>query len=131
MTLGDDGMLLQVEATLTIQDALLEDALAKLLWPVGLGYRVVDAGTVEVTSRDDVGRLELEFYRVGDLVPAAFSPEALTEEIKRRVAGGTWSDAGGPGVLHFDERSKCLLVLQSQPAHGKLLELLDRLRAEL
>ena len=50
------------------------------------------------------------------------------EEIKRQVAGGTWSDAGGPGIVRFDEPSGYLLVRQSQPVQGEIEELVDKLR---
>jgi hypothetical protein len=124
-------MLLQAEVAFTLQDEPLSGALAKLLWPAGLGYRVVDSGTIEVTSRQAAAaRLELEFYRVDDLVAGGLGSDDLIEEIKRRVAGGTWSDAGGPGIVRFDEPSSYLLVRQSQPVQGEIEELLDKLRRE-
>ena len=52
----------------------------------------------------------------------------MIEQIKGRVAGSTWSDAGGPGVLHLDGPSGCLIVLQSQPVQAALERLLAELR---
>ena len=79
--------------------------------PLGLVYRVVDAKTIQATSRKAAAApLELEFYRAGGEPSGA----AVIERIKDRVAGPTWSDAGGAGVIHFDPASHCLMVLQSQ-----------------
>jgi hypothetical protein len=129
LTLGDDAMLLQVEATLTVRDEPLEDILAKLLWPAGLEYRAIDGGTIEVSSRQVVTqRLDLEFYPIGDLTDGGRSSESIIELIKRQVAGDTWDDAGGSGLIRLDQPSAYLLVLQSQPVHRKIEELLGKLR---
>ena len=94
--------------------------------PLGLGYRAVDGQTIQVTTRKAVaGRLELEFYHVGDTLGKERTASALIERIKSRVAGPTWSDAGGPGVIHFDPASGCLIVLQSQPAQLAVESLLS------
>jgi hypothetical protein len=128
LVLGENSILLQAEVTFKVQNEPLSGALAKLLWPVGLGYRIVDPRTIEVTSRQAAAaRLELEFYKVADLVAGGFTSERLIEEIKRQVAGRTWSDAGGPGIVRFDEPSGYLLVRQSQPVQGEIEELVDKL----
>ena len=62
----------------------------------------------------------IEFYAVGDLTDGDVSAESLAELVKSRVAGGSWSDAGGPGVLYFDAPSGYLVVLQSQPVQGQI-----------
>ena len=76
------------------------------------------------------GRLELEFYPLGELMNETTTADSLIAAIEAQVAGATWSDAGGPGVLRFDEPSKCLMVLQSQPVQFELEALLQRRRAE-
>jgi len=112
-------------ATVSVEKQPLDLALEKLLRPLGLVYRVVDARTLQITTyKADIGRLELEFYPVERLLPDGTSASDLIERIKGRVAGSTWSDAGGPGVIHFDKRSKCLMVLQSQPVQVAVERLL-------
>ncbi len=83
------------------------------------------ARTIQVTTHKALAaRLELEFYQVDAAAPKGQGIAALIERIKSRVAGPTWSDAGGPGVIHFDPASNCLIVLQSQPAQIELEALL-------
>ena len=116
-------------ASLTADKQPLGEALDELLRPLELQYRVIGATTLQVTSRKAVSaRLELEFYPAADLLTGGRTGPELVEQIKGRLAGSTWSDAGGPGVLHFDQPSKCLIVLQSQPVQAALERLLAELR---
>jgi len=131
LALHAQGMSPGVEGSLNCVNTPLSEALDDLLRPMGLAYRVVDADTLEVTTRRTVAaRLELEFHPVGDLLTEGVTAASLMERIKDQVAGATWTEAGGPGVLHFDEPSRCLIVLQAQPAQFELEELLERWRAE-
>ena len=130
LVLGSEGTSPQTLAPLKIQERPLSEALDELLRPLGLAYRIVDAETLEVTTRKaTAAQLELEFYPVGDLLAKQqTAPGTLVQRIKGQVAGSTWTDAGGPAVLHFDEPSSCLIVLQSQPVQVALESLLDELR---
>ena len=124
-TLRVAGLADDLKATLSVQEKPLAAALAKLLAPLGLGFRVVDARTFQVSTRKAVdARLELEFYPVGGLISKGQSSSELIERIKSRAAPGTWSDAGGAGLIHFDPPSACLIVLQSQPAQGEVQSVL-------
>jgi hypothetical protein len=106
----------EAKAALSVQKQPLSAALTKLFEPLGLAYRVVDARTIQATSRKVLAaRLELEFYRLPGGPAGQGAASAVIERIKDRVAGPTWSDAGGAGVIHFDPASHCLIVLQSQP----------------
>ncbi len=112
-------------ATVSVEKQPLDVALEKLLRPLGLVYRVVDARTLQITTyKADIARLELEFYPVEHLLQDSTSARDLIERIKGRIAGTTWNDAGGPGVIHFDGPSKCLIVLQSQPVQVAVERLL-------
>jgi hypothetical protein len=129
--LATQGMSPATQATLTADGQPLSEALDELLRPMGLAYRVVHDDTLQITTRQAISaRLELEFYPVADLLPEAGRAGPLVARIKDQVAGATWSDAGGASVVHFDEPSKCLIVLQSQPVHRELERLLARWRAE-
>ena len=104
-----------VKATVKADRQRLVIVLGQLLDPLELAWRVVDADTLQVSTRKAVSaRLELEFYKVGHLLNKQ-PPAALIERIKGRLPDVTWSEAGGPGVLYFDTPSQCLIVLQSQP----------------
>ncbi len=115
----------QVEATLTADKQELGAALAALLRPLGLAYRVVDAGTIQVTTREAADeRLELEFYPIRSWLDRGISGEKLAEALKARVAVSSWRNAGGLGDIHFDPSSGCLLVFQSQPVQSVIQRLL-------
>lgn len=125
LALGTAGLSDRVPATLKVQKQPMAAALDQLLRPLGLAYRAVDARTLQVTTQEAVAaRLELEFYRVGELLGEGRTGPELVEWIKGRLAGSSWSDAGGPGVMHFDRPSGCLIVLQSQPVQAALGQLL-------
>jgi len=131
VSLAATGTSDQMEVALNVSEQPLDLALEELLAPLGLAYRVIDAQTIQVATRKDVdARLEVEFYPTADLLAGARSVPTVVERIKGRVAGSTWSDAGGPGVLHVDQPSGCLIVLQSQPMQAALQRVLAELRAE-
>lgn len=116
--------LLDSKATLKAEKQPLGAALGQLLDPLALAWRAIDTETLQVTTRKNVaGRLELEFYPVGGLL-AKESPAALIGRIKGRLRDATWVEGGGPGVIHFDQTSQCLIVLQSQPVQMELEALL-------
>ena len=129
LALKEAGLSDRADARVTAEKQPLGETLRGLLGPLGLECRVIDAKTLQVTTRKAVAaRLELEFYPVNKLLANGRTGAALVEQIKGRLAGSTWSDAGGPGVLHFDQPSSCLIVLQSQPVQGELARLLGELR---
>jgi hypothetical protein len=104
-----------VKATVTADRKRLVLVLGQVLDPLDLAWRVVDAGTIQVSTRKAVAaRLELEFYKVGHLLGDQ-PPAALIARIKGRLPGVAWNESGGPGVLVYDAPSQCLIVLQSQP----------------
>jgi hypothetical protein len=94
--------------------------LPRLLDPIGLGWRAVDAKTLQVTTKAALaGRLEVEFYPVSKRL-AGGPPAALIDQIKASVPDASWGDAGAraglpSGAIVFDAPSQCLIVLQSQP----------------
>ncbi len=131
IALGAQGMSPTTESTVRADRRPLGEALDALLRALGLGYRAVDADAVEITTRAALlARLEREFYAVGDLLSGESGADALTAKIKAEVAGATWTDGGGSGVIRFDEPSKCLLVLQAQPVQREVEALLQRWRGE-
>jgi hypothetical protein len=127
LALSAAGLSGETKTSLTVEKQPLADVLAKLLQPLGLAYRMVDGEIIQVTTRKALdARLELEFYSVAALLAKGTTAPALVEQIKGRLAGATWSDAGGPGVLYFDQPSGCLIVLQSQPVQVAIEQLLRK-----
>ncbi|MGO9111620.1 MAG: hypothetical protein ACLP9L_20540, partial [Thermoguttaceae bacterium] len=102
------------------------EALGKLLEPLGLAWRVVDANTLQVTTQKAVAaRMELEFYPVGKLL-AGKPPAAWIQRTKTWLPGATWREGGGTGATYYDPPSQCLIVLQSQPVQIRLEGLLTK-----
>lgn len=121
------GWSAQAEATLTSQEQPLAATLDALLGPIGLAYRAIDARTLQITTQAAlIARQELEFYPITPLLGGGRTGPDLAAEIKARLAGPTWSDSGGPGELHFDEPSGCLIVLQSQPVQAAVERFLSQ-----
>ena len=125
VALAEVGLSDQAEVSFTAEQQPWGVVMEEMLRALGLGYRLFDAGTLQVTTLQRVGtELELEFYPIGPLLDQGQTPEALIERIKGGVAGGTWSDAGGPGAIHFDRPGRCFIVLQSQPVQAAVERLL-------
>ena len=102
----------------------LGEALQRLLEPLGLAWRAVDANTLEVTTRKALtARRELELYPAGKLL-AGQPPTVLIERIKAGLSGATRGEGGGSGVIYFDLPSQCLIVLESQPLQRAIETLL-------
>ena len=131
LALSAQGLSPQLKGSLKVDGRPLSEALDELLSPLGLAYRVVDADTLEITTPKVLAaRLELEFYPLGDLLTEGMTASSILGQIQDQVAGATWSEAGGPGLLDLDGPSDCLIVLQSQPVQFALEALLQRWRAE-
>ncbi|HXT60365.1 MAG TPA: DUF1559 domain-containing protein [Pirellulales bacterium] len=108
----------------TVAGEPLAESLKSLLDPLHLGYRIIDAKTILITTAEAAGeRLEIEFYRVGQLTSDDPTGEALIERIKTALAPRSWDDAGGPGSIELVP-SDCLIVLQTQPRQIELERLL-------
>jgi uncharacterized protein DUF1559 len=132
LMLVEEGISAHTTGTLSAHEMPLAEALGQLLQPLGLAYRVISVDTIEITTRKAaLAKLDLEFFPVGDLLDKGLAVDSLMEPIKERLAPDTWSDAGGPGVLYFDQLSRCLIVLQPQQTQVSIEILLAGVRAEL
>jgi len=117
----------RVDGVVVAQEKPLGVVLRELLPPLGLMYRVVDAQTLQITSKEVLDeRMELEFYSVKPLLVKGLAPAALVERVKSEKTTGEWIDAGGSGQIYFDPPSGSLLVLQSQPAQQAIQRLLAK-----
>ena len=131
VALGEKHVWPDVKATVSLQRQPLAVVLDDLLRPLGLGYRAIDEGLIEITTHKIVAsHLELEFYPVADLLAAGWSGPVLLERIKSGVAKASWDDAGGAGIVRLDEPSGQVIVLQSQPVQDATERLLTELHAQ-
>ncbi|MBP87267.1 MAG: hypothetical protein CMJ64_11190 [Planctomycetaceae bacterium] len=98
----------------------LGDALAKLLKPMDLTYRVVSESVLQITTQEAFdARLEVEFYRIGTLLDKN-SGEDVIDAIHKAIGNGDFRDFGGDNLLTVDPNTKCLLASMSQSQHVRL-----------
>jgi hypothetical protein len=105
----------------------LAAVLDELLGALKLGYRAIDAHTLQVTSQSALdARRELEFYPVGKIVDKGLSGFDMIEKIKSTVAPASWDNADHSTAVFFDKSSKALIVLQSPPIQGAIQVFLNK-----
>lgn len=118
------------ETTLSLDNQPLSVALGELLSPLGLGYRIVGDGKLEVLSLADLrSRQDVEFYPVSDLAENA----AEGTELLGRIRAELLLPAKAPdaaGVLLFDVPSRSLIARQPFDVHARLAALLAAWRAD-
>jgi hypothetical protein len=111
--LGEAGWSPDAEVRFSVADQPVAKALATLLEPMELVYRVVDESTLQITTSTVLdSRLEIEFYRVPNVDDDGTK---LVKEAHDALGPANFQDFGGAGQLAFDQPSNCLLVSLSQP----------------
>jgi len=99
------------------------DLLHELLTPLGLAWRLVADGSIEIFSRQDAaGRAYVEFY---DLSPHANSPESadrLVVDLRRQIHGQF--PLAEPDPIYYDQASRHLIARLSTRAHLELERLI-------
>ncbi len=114
-------------ASVAIVDEPFDATLDKLLRPLGLAWRALDARTLQVSTQAALDEtMELEFYPVAPLLDGLVTGETLVEQVRNRIAGPTWSDAGGPGAIHYDPKGRCLIVRHNQTVQAAIERLLGQ-----
>jgi len=112
------------EATVSANNEPVGDVLTKILRPMDLTYRVIDAATIQVTSPIQLdARLDVEFYPVADLLTAEPNADEFAGRLRTELGD---VDA----VLRFDDPSKHLIAALPQPQQRKLADLLSQWRAK-
>jgi hypothetical protein len=126
-----DGGTSELEASLRAANEPLDAVLARLAASLDLSVRVIDARIVQLTTRKEAARLlELEVYRVADLVNAQQAGPLLAERIRTAIAPESWAESKGPGLVRYDELGKCLVVLHVQDVQFKVEDLIDSWRGQ-
>lgn len=88
-----------------------------------IAWRVIDSGTVELTSREALLTTpDLEVY------PLAADDGAALIGLVQKQLGAQLFGPGAPGVLRYDAASQALLARLPQPAQRKLIELVAKLK---
>lgn len=110
------------EATISASNEPIGQALAEMLLPMDLTYRVINANTVQVTSPSAlVARLDVEFYPAKDVLLPQEKPAAFLEHIRKELG---LRDIGA--AVYLDDASKHLIAALPQPWHKELVDLLNR-----
>ena len=125
--LGAAGMSDMSEISFAVDNRPLAAALDELLLPLKLGYRPIDAHTLQVTTQSALdARLDLEFYPVGKILGKELAASDLIEQIKTAVSPASWIDAGSLSAIYFDQSSASLIVLQSPPIQAAIQAFLTK-----
>ena len=115
------------EATISASNEPIGQALAKMLLPMDLTYRVVNATTIQVTSPTAlIARLDVEFYPIGNLLSPQETPEAFLQRIRKELGEEGLRDVGAS--VHLDIPSKHLIAALPQPWQQELADLLHRMK---
>ena len=113
------GWLPSTKSTLSVIDEPLHTLLDQWLSASKLGYRVVDARTIQISSHESIAaRPEFELYPLKN----TDNVESLISAAKTHLGDGLFTSAGGIGAILFDPESHCLLVSLPQPGQRRLAE---------
>jgi len=111
----------EAATTLVVENESLALALQKLLEPMDLAWRVVDANTIQVLTPAALeSRVELELFPAGDLTKTDPSGAELISGIRETLGEAIFRDQGGPCELRYDVSSGCLVSLLPQPKQQDL-----------
>jgi len=126
--LGNAGLSDKSELSFVVENQPLAVALNDLLNPLKLGYRPIDAHTLQVTTQSSLdARLELEFYPVGKILSKEVAASDLIEQIKTKISPASWTNAGSSAAIYFDPPSSTLIVLQSPPVQAAIQVFLNKI----
>jgi hypothetical protein len=131
--LAADGISAESEGALVAQQQPLSQALAALLEPMELTYRVIDDRTIEITTpKAAAARAEVEFYPAGDLLAAGSEAHELVARITRELAAADQAGPRNPAAprpsIQFDAPSKYLIVRAPQNVQHRIEALLGSWR---
>jgi len=112
------------ETSLLVDDRLVSNAFSNVLEPMDLTIRVLDAGSVEVTTWDQMAhQLDIEAYAVGHVTTPKTAEEWMSA-LKTKLAATTRSSRSRQWAFFYDEQSKHLFVRAPQVQHIRLSKIL-------
>ncbi|MDH3719712.1 MAG: hypothetical protein OES79_16445, partial [Planctomycetota bacterium] len=114
------GVSPETAVTAAADEKPLKVLLTEALQQLGLTWRVLDAGLLEVTTPRAVAQTpDIECYKLSGPVSDQ-TAQALLRRIQQQISPHSWSTAGGTGVAVVDRTGRCLLVRQPQPLQRAL-----------
>lgn len=112
--LGELNLTPSFSQSIELPEQPLHELFDAWLHPMKLDYRVLDAHTVQISSRAAITACpELELYPVKDEWDD--EKKDLLTEIKAHVGTSFFSEVENPGAIAYDSASRCLLVSLPQP----------------
>jgi hypothetical protein len=98
------------------------EAMTEVLTPIGLGWRPVDAKTIEITSLDRIRTQQVtELYRIG--AGSSLSGAGLVQKVLELSGGDAPSSAGR---VFYDEAHRMLMVRQPSAIQRRVADYLER-----
>ena len=120
VALAEDGMSAESEGMLVAQQQSFGHALAALLEPMELTYRVIDDRTIEITTPKAAARhADVEFFSAADLPDAGSDGHDLIARITRELNADPAAAprAGTPSpTICFDPASRYVIVRARKPS---------------
>jgi hypothetical protein len=115
--------------TLTIRESSLEEALSKLLTPLGLGFTPIDDQTLvvstlkELTTKSSIEWYQLQPLMAKNLVPVEVEKVVpwLNQELKKSES----ANVVVPELCHWDTASRTLVIKGSALLHRDLARVLQ------
>jgi len=129
--LASAGWSPEASIPLTVEKLPLVEVLKKLLSPMDLMFRTIDATTLQISSLQTLQNWpELEFYDAQELLAEDPTGKALVERLRTSLGAQLFQDAGGVGALQFDAPSKHLLAYLPQSRQIELAKILAEWKAK-
>jgi hypothetical protein len=108
------------------QQKTVQEFLDQLTQAMELGWRMVDAQTVEITSLERLRvRMDLEVYSLADLARTGLTAERI-RDLLNAVIGVQAGRAGA--IWYYDAPTQSLSILAPQWLQRQIAPILDRLR---
>jgi hypothetical protein len=107
----------QTPARMTAANEPVETALASLLTPLELTYRILDSRTLQITTIPAAAEaMHVEIYPLGDLAQDSAAVDKLVRDFRNQ-----WQPLSGEpaGAFHYDAASRSLLLRHTQAAHNE------------
>ena len=126
--LAPQGWTHETKGTFQCTDEPFGEALARLLSPLNLSFRVLDETTIVVTTVDKVEKkTDLELYSVEGLNPTNLR-QRIFDQV-RPILGDRLVDRESGFALVFDDVSFTVLISAPQRHHAEIAQTLDRMVA--
>jgi hypothetical protein len=127
VALAEDGMSAESEGAMVAQQQSFGSALAALVEPMELTYRVIDDRTFEITTPKAAARhAEIEFYPTGELLAPGADGHELIARIARELKAA--DPAAATAAIECDTPSKYLIVRAPQAVQHRVESLLGSWR---